>query len=249
MTEVPRPILAEFTLRRVIAGVGFPPLLASAFQPFPAIYLTYPQRLVFWIGVLGLALCVTWIVRRVSRKFFAEAHFSWRDIALVFFILVLFVPSMWLMSYLLFSAGGQQAPDVLAVAPYGALFATGLVLVRGYSHADEPVQDQIAPPSPRLTKRLPESFSGQIYRLTVRDHAVDVVTSAGTFTIRSRLTDAIAEMEPVPGHCTHRSHWVADDAIVGVEKLDGKSFLRLKNTDLVPISRKYKPGLELDGLI
>ncbi len=242
------PILARFSLRRAIAGFVFPPLLAYAFQPFPDVYLTFPQRLVFWIGVIGLALCVTWIARKLTQKYFADAHFSARDFALVLVILTIFVPSLWLLSYLLVLAGGQKAPGVMSVAYYGALFATGLVLVRGHNPAERSAEED-SPPLPRLAKRLPDAFKGQIYRLTVRDHFVDVVTSEGTFTIRSRFTDAIAEMEPVPGHCTHRSHWVADNAIEEVERRGGKTFLRLKNNDIVPVSRKYKPMLERDGVI
>ncbi|WP_170761706.1 LytTR family DNA-binding domain-containing protein [Ruegeria lacuscaerulensis] len=241
-------ILTELSLRRAIAGLVFPPLLAYTFQPFPDVYLTFLQRLVFWIGVICLALCVTWIARRLTQQYFTDAHFSARDLALVLIILTIFVPCLWLLSFLLFTVGGQQAPGVLSVANYGGLFATGLVLVRGHSSAELPVEEVLVP-SPRLTKRLPDAFKGRVYRLTVRDHFVDVVTSEGTFTIRLRFSDAIAEMEPVSGHCTHRSHWVADDAIEGVTRQAGKTFLRLKNKDLVPVSRKYKPMLERDGVI
>ncbi|WP_170385031.1 LytTR family DNA-binding domain-containing protein [Ruegeria atlantica] len=248
MIVLPSSILPALTLRRAIAGLAFPPLLACAFQPFPDLYLSYVQRLVFWVGVMTLALSTAWVVRGLAQRFLADTRFSWRDMALVAVILALFVPPLWLMSYLLITVGGHQAPGILSVTPYGALFATGLVLARGYSQA-EPQQESTVRPLPRLVKRLPDSFSGQIFRLTVRDHSVDVVTSEGTFTIRSRFTDAIAEMEPVPGHCTHRSHWVADDAIVGAERQAGKTFVRLKNNDLVPVSRKYKPMLEQDGLL
>ena len=248
MTTKLNSILTEFSLRRAIAGLVFPLLLAYAFQPFQDVYLTFSQRLVFWIGVIGLALCVTWVARKLTQKYFADTHFSARDIALVLIILTLFVPSLWLMSCLVLTVGGQQAPGVLSVAHYGALFATGLVLVRGHNPA-EPSEVRGLPMQPRLAKRLPDKFSGRIFRLTVRDHFVDVVTSEGTFTIRSRFTDAIAEMEPVEGHCTHRSHWVVDDAIQGVERQAGKTFLRLRNNDLVPVSRKYKPKLETDGVI
>lgn len=242
------PILAEFTLSRAVAAIVFLPLLAFAFQPFPNVFLSFPLRFLFWVGVTGLALCVTWIARRLTQEFLSEAHFSARDVILVLVVLALFVPSLWLMSWLLLKAGGQQAPVLASVVPYGALFATGLVLVRGHMQGDARGQETELC-LPRLAKRLPETFSGQIYRLTVRDHFVDVVTSQGIFTIRSRFTDAIDEMEPIPGHCTHRSHWVTDDAITGVEKSDGKIFLRLKNDDLVPVSRKYKPMLEQDGVI
>lgn len=248
MKTVLSPILAEATLRKVIAVLVFPPLLASAFQPFSVIDLTYFQRLAFWVGVLVLALCVTWTARQVMRTCFSDVHLSWRDTALVLVNLTLFVPTLWVLSYLLITTNGQQAPGFLSVAPYGALFVTGLVLVRGHRQTEMP-PEVIEPALPRLAKRLPETFQGQIFRLTVRDHAVDVVTSEGTFSIRSRLTDAIAEMEPVPGHCTHRSHWVADAAIAGVERQGGKSYVRLINGDLVPVSRKYKPMLEQDGVI
>jgi hypothetical protein len=240
--------LAEVSLRKVIAVLALPPLLASAFQPFSTIDLTYTQRLVFWVGVLALALCVTWAARHVGRTFFAGVHFSWQDTALVLVNLALFVPSLWVLSYLFITINGQQAPGLLSVVPYGALFVTGLLLVRGHKPTDT-LQEDSAPALPRLVKRLPKTFQGQIYRLTVRDHAVDVVTSEGTFTIRSRFTDAIADMDPVPGHCTHRSHWVVDNAIVGVEREDGKTFVRLANGDLVPVSRKYKPMLEQDGVM
>ena len=68
-------------------------------------------------------------------------------------------------------------------------------------------------------------------------------------TIRSRFYDAVAEMEPVQGHFTHRSHWVVDRAISGVERQGGKTALRLSNGDLVPVSRTYKPMLEQDGVV
>ncbi|WP_377186125.1 LytTR family DNA-binding domain-containing protein [Ruegeria meonggei] len=241
-------ILAEFTPSRALAAMVFLPLLAFAFQPFPNMFLSFPMRFLFWVGVTALALCVTWIARRLTQKYLSEAHFSSRDVILVLVVLALFVPSLWLMSWLLLKAGGQQAPGLLSVVPYGALFATGLVLVRGHMQG-EMLEQEPEPSLPRLAKRLPDTFSGQVYRLTVRDHFVDVVTSQGVFTIRSRFTDAIDEMEPITGHCTHRSHWVTDDAIAGVEKTDGKTFLRLKNDDLVPVSRKYKPMLEQHGVI
>ncbi len=168
-----------------------------------------------------------------------------RDFAFVLLILTLFAPSLWFLTWILFTLNGLMAPGILKVAPYGLLFATGLLLVRQREETAAPVFE----PRPRLFNRLPATFEGQVYRLTVRDHYVDVVTSDGTFTIRSRFTDAIAEMEPVQGHCTHRSHWVVDSAIVGVEKEKGKSFLHLSNGDQVPVSRKYKQQLVDDGLL
>ncbi|WP_170769973.1 LytTR family DNA-binding domain-containing protein [Ruegeria lacuscaerulensis] len=245
MKTILNSILAEFTLRRVIAGFVFLPLLAFALQPFPELSLPFLSRLVFWSGVTALAIAATWAARRISCNWFRKLELSRRDLAVIPVILVLFLPCLWVMVWLLFAAQGAQSPGFLPVASYGALFATGLLITRS-PMPEAPGEIAV---QPRLTRRLPKGFSGQIYRLAVRDHSVDVVTSEGTFTIRSRLSDAIDEMEPVLGYCTHRSHWVVGSAIAGVEKHGGKTFLRLENGDLVPISRKYKPMLEQQGIV
>ena len=105
------------------------------------------------------------------------------------------------------------------------------------------------PRLPRLLDRLPEDVAGEVFRLSGRDHHVEVVTATGTATVRMRFSDAIAEMEPVRGHCAHRSHWVSEAAIRDVERDGAKIFLRLVNDDQVPVSRKYKPHLEDAGIL
>lgn len=239
------PVLALCSLQRVMAGLVFIPLLAYSFAPFRDVALSFPQRLVFWSGVMVLAIAVTGMAGYLLRNRLKQYGLLTRDIAFAALILVLFAPSLWVLSGLVFWSGGQNVPGLAAVLPYGGLFATGLLLVR--SREEPEVQPSLQ--RARLCRRLPHGFEGQIYRLTSRDHLVDVVTSEGVFTIRSRFGDAIAEMEPEAGHCSHRSHWVTTAAIVGVEKQGKKAHLRLRNGDLVPVSRKYAPGLEAAGLL
>lgn len=234
------------TPQRVVAAAIFLPVLAYAFPPFLVADLPFFLRLLFWTGVMGLALAVTWVARKLVGEKMAEANLHLRDLAFAALVLSLLTPSLWLLAWVLFTFGGHMTPALTTVANYGILFSAGLFLVR---RNERDVAEQVLPATPRLIRRLPASFTGRIFHLTVRDHYVDVVTSEGTFTIRSRLTDAIAEMEPVPGHCAHRSHWVSDDAIIGAKRTDGKIWLRLVNGDLVPVSRKYRPRLEQDGLI
>lgn len=248
MTSKLRKILAACNPQRVIAGLVFIPLLAYSFPPFREMDLPFSQRLVFWIGVMMLAVAATWTSKTLVNGHFDQLGRSMPNVTFTLLILALFTPSLWLLAWMLYTFSGQDAPDLLSVGTYGILFSAGLVLVSSSDVADSTSQPEESI-KPRLTNRLPSGFSGQIYRLTVRDHNVDVVTSDGTFTIRSRFTDAINEMEPVPGHCTHRSHWVTDASITGTERMDGKIFLRLQNGDLVPVSRKYKPKLVEDGLL
>ncbi len=238
------PIISFLSLQRVIAGLVFIPLLAYSFAPFRDMTLPFSQRMLFWTGVMLLALAATWSAGKLVRERLNRSGLLVRDFAFALLILTMFAPSLWLLTWILFTLNGLMAPGLMVVAPYGLLFATGLLLVRQREETAAPVDA----PRPRLCNRLPATFQGQIYRLAVRDHLVDVVTSEGLFTIRSRFTDAIDEMEPVPGHCTHRSHWVVDAAIIGVEKECGKTFLRLINGDQVPVSRKYNQQLVDDGL-
>lgn len=117
---------------------------------------------------------------------------------------------------------------------------------------DEPdpaMEEPEGPPRPRLYRRLPEGTDGEILRLTSEDHFVDVVTTDGTHRLRMRLADAIAELDTVEGLSTHRSHWVAREAIAGAEREGGRQFLVLVNGDRVPVSRTYKPVLEEAGLL
>ncbi|MDZ7709971.1 MAG: LytTR family DNA-binding domain-containing protein [Roseovarius sp.] len=106
------------------------------------------------------------------------------------------------------------------------------------------------PDRPRLVRRLPGPMQGAtLLRLSGRDHTVEVTTDQGTATLRLRLSDAIDEMEPVEGVCTHRSHWVARGAITGHIFEGGKLFVILVNGDHVPVSRTYRPRLEALGLV
>ena len=75
------------------------------------------------------------------------------------------------------------------------------------------------------------------------------MTDRGTEKLRLRLSDAIDEMEPVEGLCTHRSHWVTRAAIAGHVRESGKLFVTLENGDRVPVSRTYRPQLEAEGLV
>lgn len=106
------------------------------------------------------------------------------------------------------------------------------------------------PPRPRLMRRLPGPLAdASILRLAGRNHVVEVVTDRGTETLRLRLSDAIDEMAPVEGLCTHRSHWVTRAAIAGHVRQSGKLFVTLENGDHVPVSRTFRPRLEAEGLV
>lgn len=79
------------------------------------------------------------------------------------------------------------------------------------------------------------------------DHYLRVHTDAGDELITARFCDAMAELGAAPGFQTHRSWWVAADAIDQVKWLRGRGEARLKCGLTVPISRSNAAPLKAAG--
>ncbi|MFC3614191.1 LytTR family DNA-binding domain-containing protein [Lutimaribacter marinistellae] len=221
--------------------------LAATVDPFDVVQLSFPGLMVFWLLVMILAALSAGAAQRIVSRILPSQHRMLHDLSIALGIFVLFTPFLWLLvAIVVWSARGNVFPGLTEIGSYGVIAASGMILLKAAvpSAAAEKPQD-----SPRLKRRLADDFRGEILRLTVEDHSVRVVTTEGTHVIRMRFSDAIDEMEPVRGYCTHRSHWVSEKAIESVERQSGRVSLRLCNGDLVPVSRKYRPELERLGVI
>ena len=97
------------------------------------------------------------------------------------------------------------------------------------------VADAIA--QPKLMARLPLEKRAKLISLSAADHYVEVVTTKGSSLILLRLADAVAETTPIKGRMIHRSHWVADTAIVRVEGSIGKAKLYTIDDRSFPVNR------------
>lgn len=150
---------------------------------------------------------------------------------------------------------GPADLDPVSIAVNTFLIVAGVFVLRRQFGAEQPAGYLRGAPAPsvpatRLHQRLALAEGEEILRLSGSDHVVEVATTTGVVTLRLRLADAIAEMEPVPGICTHRSHWVALSAIVGLQQEEaGKPVVLLCNGDRVPVSRTYRPRLVSAGLL
>lgn len=54
-----------------------------------------------------------------------------------------------------------------------------------------------------------------------------------------RFSDAMRELGSHPGIQVHRSHWVADCAVLRLDRRDGRRVVVLKSGREVPVSRSY----------
>lgn len=96
-----------------------------------------------------------------------------------------------------------------------------------------------AAPSPvRFMERLPAKLKGAvIYAVSAEDHYLRLHTSKGSDLILMRMTDAITELEGLEGAQTHRSWWVARDAVESAQRDGDKVTLALKGGAEAPVSR------------
>ncbi|MEY8839506.1 LytTR family DNA-binding domain-containing protein [Cribrihabitans sp. XS_ASV171] len=238
--------LIQALRRAALPGCICAVALAGTVDPFQGVPLPFGVLPIFWLLVMALAALSICTAEALLPLRFRDRHRGFREASLALCILSIFSPALWMLFWVVSRAFGGAAPSFPEMARYGVILASGMILLK---RAFPLREDQSAETRPRLERRLPNEFSGDVLRLTVEDHSVCVVTTEGNHVIRMRFTDAIDEMEPMRGYCTHRSHWVAETAIESVERQSGRISLRLINGDVVPVSRKYRPALEEAGIV
>ncbi|MGV8930115.1 MAG: LytTR family DNA-binding domain-containing protein [Brevundimonas sp.] len=100
----------------------------------------------------------------------------------------------------------------------------------------------------RFLDRLPFKLRGAVIRaVSSEDHYLRIHTDRGSDLILMRLSDALAELEGLEGAQTHRSWWVAKDAVRGVSRGDGRATLTLDGGVEAPVSRRYARALRAAG--
>ncbi|SFT79509.1 LytTR family DNA-binding domain-containing protein [Sedimentitalea nanhaiensis] len=240
---------------RNLGLLGLCVLIAAMIGPFGTFESqSFLRRLIYW-GLVGISsVLIGHGCHEIARHLVPRHRPILTDLLMSALMTVIFTPLLWALTNGVLIHPTENGPVLARLSYHVATITIAICVARrilpgfetvGYFGTS--VQEPTAPP--RLTRRLSPEFQGPILRLAVRDHFVDVVSAAGIETIRSRFADAIDEMDTVVGHYTHRSHWVARDAIVGSEWKKEKIFLLLTNGDLVPVSRKYRPELEEAGLL
>jgi DNA-binding LytR/AlgR family response regulator len=103
-------------------------------------------------------------------------------------------------------------------------------------------------PAPRFLDRLPPRLRGaEIRAVEAQDHYLRLHTSKGEDLILLRLSDAVAELEGIEGAQTHRSWWVAKNAVEDARRNDGRAILSLRGGIEAPVSRAYAKALRDAG--
>ena len=96
---------------------------------------------------------------------------------------------------------------------------------------------------------LPLEKRGQLLCLEMDDHYLKVHTDKGQHMLLMRLKDAITQLDGFKGLQTHRSWWVATDAVVSLNKENRKVSLILTNQIQVPVSRTFIDAVKAANII
>jgi DNA-binding LytR/AlgR family response regulator len=96
-------------------------------------------------------------------------------------------------------------------------------------------------------RRIPARLGTELLHIKVEDHYLRVHTRLGSDLLLLRLSDAVAELDPEFGRQVHRSYWVAQRAVAGVERDGHRARLVLTDGAKIPVSRTYLPALRKAG--
>ena len=100
----------------------------------------------------------------------------------------------------------------------------------------------------RFLDRLPPKLGRDLIYLRMADHYVEAFTTAGSTLVLMRFADAVAELEGVGGLRIHRSYWVAKRHVIGTDRQNGRTILRLTGGHEAPVSRGYLSAVRQAGL-
>jgi len=216
--------------------------------------MVWPTRTLYWGLLISAGLGLGLVARGVMRAWLGTRSPLAFDLGAALGVSALLTPLIWLLRGALDPLTERGDLTMASIMMNTVVVVFGVFFLRRQTGAETPCGYFLPPDDPdtgrtRLQRRLTAAPEAEILRLSGRDHYVEVITDKGAETLRLRLIDAIDEMEPVKGLCVHRSHWVAQAAIIGVTRAaNGKQFVVLSNGDHVPISRKYRPDVERLGL-
>jgi DNA-binding LytR/AlgR family response regulator len=220
---------------------------------FETTIVSLPMRLLLWVPMLMAGAVVGRLVGvRVSRRprIGENAFVVWALTTLV--VTTIVTVFAWAYTNLILggAAGNDLAFFFAAVGLVtGALTAIMMSINRPGPATHAAPASATSPAVPiRFLDRMPEKLKGAaLYAVQAEDHYLRLHTSKGSDLILMRLADAVAELEGIEGAQTHRSWWVAKDAVAEVKRADGRVTLALKNGVEALVSRPNVRALRESG--
>jgi len=233
-----------------LAGVAIVLTLLAPFETGETLQVL--PRFCYWALLVVLGYSAGYIADRLGRHLLGDAARLTTRILLVGALTGLFVLIVTLVLHVGFFGAVPTGRLLIFIAAnvFAISFVVAAVMQIAFVLPDtEPQVAATTSAVPRLLDRIEYAKRGALIGLSVEDHYVRVVTTNGEAMVLIRLSDAIAETAPVSGLQVHRSHWVAMDHIIEVNRQKDRARLILSNGQNIPVSRTYMPKLKEAGLL
>lgn len=224
-------------------------LVMAILGPFGSSERTLFERLAYWLicmlggGAIGIAIDVP--VHRFVDHF-------WGRLALVSVLMTPLVTVLVFMTN--HGLGGMPYSWSNLVQPWFDVFVVCFtaMLFRQLVWSRPPAPPGVAEPGEDPVGAFRQRLSAkrraaELIAVAAEDHYLRVHTDAGDELIAARFGDALEELAGVRGFRTHRSWWVAADAIEDVKWRRGRGEARLKCGLVVPVSRSQAAPLKAAG--
>lgn len=209
-------------------------------------------RLIYWIPLMLLGAGWGHLCSRLIDRWIDMDEKPWLTVAALTAAITGPVTLMvWLVTGLVF----EREAYPLAVLPFmlGPVLTITAVMsaINVFLSKAQPIQTHAAPVGAapaRFPDRLPMKLRGAAIRaVQAEDHYLRIHTDRGSDLILMRLSDALEELDGLEGSQTHRSWWVARDAVRDVARGDGRATLTLDGGLEAPVSRRYARALREAG--
>ena len=209
-------------------------------------------RLVYWVPVMLAGAVWGHICSRLIERWIDIDARPWLGVAALTLAITGPVSVMvWSITGVVFE--GRPYHSHILPMMLGPVFIVTLVMsaINVFVSKAQPVQTHAAlvgAAPARFPERLPMKLRGAAIRaVQAEDHYLRIHTDRGSDLILMRLSDALDELEGLEGAQTHRSWWVARDAVRDVARGDGRATLTLDGGVTAPVSRRYARALREAG--
>jgi hypothetical protein len=245
---------------RVAAWALLSVVLALAAPYNDVMAYDFPARLGYWSSVNAGAIVIAALVRHVVvRRVVNET--LWVLIAVALLQALILGPLIWLANIHVFGFHLQGMHWLAELTLIMLLIALCVALVRfevarvrslarrAIGEVLEEVQGAQPQQRPGFLERGEVPLEGPVQVVSADGHFLTVVTAEGTGRLRMRFRDALSELELLPGHRIHRSHWVAEEELLAIRPEGRRHVAILRSGMILPVSDGYLPRLRAAGFV
>lgn len=219
------------------------------------IRLSFGERLLFWTVVIGagaaMFLLLWRAVNAVCERFKCAAHIKAvvAPVSAAFLFALPLLPVVGWISQR--TMGGDVTLDPLSVWLSATAFALLAWLVQFVLHLlakrRTPPTSPLAEGDPQCVLRSQLRSASDVACVEAQDHYLRVTDMSGASRlVLYRFADAVAELGEA-GIQVHRSFWVAERAVVCVERRGKRTHLRLTNGLHAPVSDTFVNAVRSKG--